>query len=417
MNTVSRRLIEIGKMEEAADMYLSVDNWEGAIDTYISIQQFGKAKTVAQNSNNPASWFEYIKNAQTQDCIQNNRMTDLSTFNRDAAIEMYVHNDDWDQVYQLASAQGEQEIVKFASIHAKKLVGKERYAAALGVLTERGVSCIPANFSLYRRIAQEILAFSEQPKEIAKHPPPELPNEIKQLREMLYKLCNELRPLGADSPEFVSFERMSQIAHFIALKIKCQAEGIHRLEGRIATSLLRYTDIVPVDKAFYEAGYANLRAGIKNMGFVFLNRFVDVSDLIEDPDNSGMDNSDFVETDIPLADVPLPPAQSFGEDLRDEAREWVLDAAMSNEIDQSLNQRQCGKCSRRTYEAALTCHNCQDVSNMCFVTGYPIPAGQQVSCGSCGCTANREDWNLYIGKSKVCPWCGNMQQPQYNSGL
>ena len=40
------------------------------------------------------------------------------------------------------------------------------------------------------------------------------------------------------------------------------------------------------------------------MSFFFLNRFLDIADAIEDPDNAAIDNTDFMETDIPSPYVP-----------------------------------------------------------------------------------------------------------------
>lgn len=417
VSQVTRRLVEINKHDEAADMHLSMDNWEGAIDVFLACKKFDQALTVAQGSNNPKHWVEYVRNSQTQGLISENRLADLGEVNRDAAIEMYVLQGNWDQVYQLAQAQGEAEVVKFASIHAKQLVQDGKYRKALEVLSFRGVSCVPANFSLYRRIAQEILAFSEETQEVTQHEHTELPPQIAMLREILYKLMGDLREVDPDGQTTKQFERMSHIAHFYALKAKCQAEAMHMLEGRLATSLLRYVDIIPVDRAFHEAGFANLRAGLKNMTFVFLNRYVDLSDLIEEPDNGALDNTDFLGTDIPLLDVPLPAKQFCTSDLRDEARDWVLDAAMSNSVSQALNQRLCRNCNTQTYEAAIECHKCKKHAEVCMVSGYPVNPAARVQCTSCHCPANRDDWNMYVSKAGSCPWCGNGQKSQYESGL
>lgn len=51
------------------------------------------------------------------------------------------------------------------------------------------------------------------------------------------------------------FETSLLITHYLA--IRAAAEGVPELTGivaRISTSLLRYTTVLPVDRAFYEAG-------------------------------------------------------------------------------------------------------------------------------------------------------------------
>jgi intraflagellar transport protein 172 len=46
-------------------------------------------------------------------------------------------------------------------------------------------------------------------------------------------------------------------------------------------------------------------------------------------------------------------------------------------VEQSLSMRTCGTCGNETYEAALTCHSCKTQSDMCMITGYPIPVGER----------------------------------------
>ena len=62
-------------------------------------------------------------------------------------------------------------------------------------------------------------------------------------------------------------------------------QGLKLLAARVAVSLLRYTKDLPVDKQFYLAGLACKEQNWPNMAFVFFNRFVDLADMIEDPDS------------------------------------------------------------------------------------------------------------------------------------
>ena len=51
------------------------------------------------------------------------------------------------------------------------------------------------------------------------------------------------------------------------------------LAAKLSISLLRHTDIVPADKAFFEAGMHARSQGMLNMAFVFLNRFLDLTEV------------------------------------------------------------------------------------------------------------------------------------------
>lgn len=423
ISTVTSRLAQIGKVDEAAEMWLGLDKFQQAIDVYMGAKKYEKAKAVAEDSTNPNQWMDYVNKNYQRHLVANDNMMELGRENPDAAIEIAVNRDNWEEVYSLAAQQGEGAVAKFASIHAKKLVNDSKYKQALAVLAQRGTAHDqPVNFGLYKRIAQEILAFSEDNQQELDHDAAEasqreVPDCIEQLREMLFKLCHNLKEIDPYGNDTKVFERLSLIAHFYALKIKCCKEELYSVEAKLATSLLRYVGTLPVDRAFFEAGHACKRGKVMNMAFVFLNRYVDISDLIEDPSDA-VDYSDFLETDIPLVDAERPEKQTYTEELRDDVRDWVLDTAMSSNAanSQSLNQRLC-KCGQRTYEAALKCHTCQAECEPCIVTGYPIERDQKVCCTSCQHPANREDWNAYIFKMKCCPWCGNLQEPQYSSGL
>ena len=49
--------------------------------------------------------------------------------------------------------------------------------------------------------------------------------------------------------------------------------------AKISTSLLRYTEIIPADKAFYEAGMDCRKAKKSDMAMIFLNRFLDLVEV------------------------------------------------------------------------------------------------------------------------------------------
>jgi intraflagellar transport protein 172 len=62
------------------------------------------------------------------------------------------------------------------------------------------------------------------------------------------------------------------------------------------------------------------------MALVLLNRYLDIYEGIEDPDNNNLgDNSDFQNTDIPSPfDVPLPEKNFIDPKQKEEIRDWCL---------------------------------------------------------------------------------------------
>lgn len=51
------------------------------------------------------------------------------------------------------------------------------------------------------------------------------------------------------------FQTLLLIAHYYTIKISCQqVSTLKHIALKLSIALLRYTDIIPADKAFYEAG-------------------------------------------------------------------------------------------------------------------------------------------------------------------
>lgn len=82
------------------------------------------------------------------------------------------------------------------------------------------------------------------------------------------------------------FRNLLLIAHYYSLRTACrQVPSLKSVGVKISTALLRYTDIIPADKAFYEAGKVIFHLIFNNLVFycVILNYFmyyVDVYVLI-----------------------------------------------------------------------------------------------------------------------------------------
>lgn len=71
---------------------------------------------------------------------------------------------------------------------------------------------------------------------------------------------------------------------------------------------------------------ASKAVGNKALAFVFFNKFLDICEAIEDPENATLDNSDLDGTDIPsLEEVSLPETPFLPEDKREQIRDWVLE--------------------------------------------------------------------------------------------
>lgn len=59
----------------------------------------------------------------------------------------------------------------------------------------------------------------------------------------------------ANSPDHEDFEKYLLISHYYATRSSAMAhKSLDSIATKLSVSLLRHTDLIPADKAFYEAG-------------------------------------------------------------------------------------------------------------------------------------------------------------------
>merc|ERR1719284_81636 len=171
------------------------------------------------------------------------------------------------------------------------------------------------------------------------------------------------------SPQAVEFHKALLAAHFqtVRQRFKEQQKG-NDLAAKASVSLCRYCTEFPVDRAFYEAGINCKNANMINMAFFFLNRFLDISDAIEDPENAQIDNTDFMDTDIPSPyDLDMPETAYIQGPQVEEIRDWVLGWSMDENVKQKMDLQKCDKCRKEQYCASLTCNSCGWKNQPCIV--------------------------------------------------
>jgi len=390
MAVVSRKLIGISRYRVAADLYEGFQMYKEAIDVYVQGQMFDEARSLA-NRRAP-QFLEYISSA-----VGVGGVGDMPGMGGGSSnLDLLAQQNDWDACLRGAQKDGPDSLAKYTAQYAKQLVTQGDYPAAVAVFQKWVVPTNPAVFDLYKRIAHEILAL-DPPREPA----------LKALKEVLYKLVSSLQGMQGHS----DFERLLFIVHFVTMKKETERAGLNEIAAKLSVALVRYCAEIPADQAFHDAGQLCKKNNWLNMASVFFNRYLDLTEAMEEPDGNMIDNSDFANTDVPF-DFPLPEKQ-FSEEEKahtEEVRDWVLQLSMDNSVEPTLDMRNCESCGTSIYAASCSCHNCGHNAKPCIITGYPV-LRDSVNCKSCSMPANRDDWNSYVVKCKTCPWCGAVANP------
>lgn len=400
------KLAEAGDVAAAAQLYQQINNAKGAAQLYCEAGMFQEARGVA--AGNPAL-LKFVEEQYTAHLVHSQAADELAARgNASQAIDMYAAQGEWAKVYELAAKQGPDAIGAWAVRHARQKYKQRELGAAAAVLAQRGLTADPQSLELARGIALELLASGYHDRD---------PQAEQDMRDMLYRLLGVLAS-GASKQDTDDFAKLYWAAHLTAVANRSRQAGLHELAAKQLTALLRFAGIVPADKAFLEAGMAWKEAGRLNMAFVMLNRYLDLSDALDEPDSSAavLENADFAATDVPY-DFRLPQRPYADEDKREEARNFVLEVSMDAAVEQQLSTRPCDRCGAPCYEANLSCPSCKHRWEPCCVSGYPVLPAQRIEVqpgtAQQASVANREDWNAWVGKTGTDPLTGAAATARY----
>jgi intraflagellar transport protein 172 len=391
-------------------LYEQIDNIHDAIHSYIQAEEWQKARLLAKQA--APELVARVEEAYNQDLINKQNGDELiRRGNVNTALDMYARNGEWDRCLDLAEKSAPKALPHYLQQHCKFLARDKEFLGACKAFVRYGAPRDPQNYPLYKLICSELCA-----KKFGN--PSEETTMWSCLREMLLRVVagSQVPPPAYSKidKEVQEFTKSFMVAHLNALRSQGRDRGLSpQVTMKQSVALLRYTADFPVDRAFYEAGCACKDAPVAqlNLAFLFLNRFLDICDAIED-DNTEIDNSDFLQTDLPSPyEVELPETHWVKPDVIEDIRDWVLQGAVDKSVENKLSTRPCDGCKTDIYAASLECHQCKMKYEPCAVTGYPVLRNEKVNCKTCGAAANRDDWNTWIAAFKTCAWCGMSANP------
>jgi intraflagellar transport protein 172 len=330
---VSKRLVEISRFAQAAELYEGVDKHREAIAVYMQGGMWDQARDLARQMGPKVE--KEVTEAHRRSMAETGAAEDLvHSGNVAEGIEAYAQKGDWDKCREVAEQQGAHMLVKYATLHGAALIQQSTFAGAAKIFATYGTATTGNNVSMYRRLAKEILATGDYD---GGEVDTKSTRSILHLRQMLAKVVAGVRQ-GGDEALTREFENLLWIAHMTAAKDVAEERGATEARRKLSLSLLRHIRTIPADKAFYDAGQCCRQANDLSMAFVFLNRYLDITEAMEEQEGNSttLDNSDFADTGIPF-DFPLPDRQFLSDKDREKVRDYVLEISMNEKIQQTLN--------------------------------------------------------------------------------
>ena len=395
---VGKRLVALKRYEAASDMYAGIGHYEEAVKCFLIAEDYERAREIVQSIQHTeiASKLKaLVENEERNHHKTNKNVKGLMHVDPKAGVNMIIEGGDWIKALDKAKKSGMLNEVLLKC--TMKLTEDGNFGQAVKIFSLYGSPNENSFMSVYKTLCVEVLAECQD-------------QEVSDARIMLKNLVENI--YEKKSKAFKEFERYYVIFQLLFLKHLCRGKKLTTLYAKICVSLLRYTNEVRVDKAFYEAGIACQHEGWLNMAFVFLNRYLDLADAIQDPEGGLAalgDSADFEGTDIPVYDIPLPDSNFTTEDQREKIKDWVLEISMNQKVEQSLSLIACDNCGSQMYEASLKCSSCSAGYEPCLITGYPVMRRTQTFCSNCNRLSNKDDWSQYLVVNSTCPWCSSLQ--------
>jgi intraflagellar transport protein 172 len=391
---VGRRLAALRRWGPAAELLREAEAWKEAIDAYTKDNQWDKARELAKSAA-PTLRDSVERDYRAHLKAEGDAEGMARTGATDAALELFAAQGKWDKVFETAAKAGAATLAKYAFPFAKTQLDLGKPADVVQFFARYGAPGVAAQLPLYQRLVQALFA---GPAATAVKD-----DVVVEARDVMYKVVSALRRPGAEvTPlQMQEFEKLLLALHYAALRVKAVELGLDDVALRLSLALLRFIGIVPADRAFLDAGVAARKRGALSLAFVMLNRYLDLSEAVDEGDAAGVDNTDFVGTDVPPpSEFPLPRVHWLPEERRDEVRDWVLTISMDRKVEQALPA------------GALPTLD-QDTLPRCVVTGFPVTGTDMCTCTACGSPATKVHWNAVVTKTRACPWCGAAQSPAF----
>ncbi|XP_034482499.1 intraflagellar transport protein 172 homolog [Drosophila innubila] len=380
------RLLAIKQIGRAAQLYVVANLHKQAVDVFIQAEQWSKARRLAKEID--AELLSYVEQQQKSRLKHEGNVEQLADIDIISALDLLAEQGQWQRCLEKAKQLNPSVLQKYVAVYAAQLIREGDCINALGLYLSYGAPAIEEHFNIYARIALDCLSLREEQSEGGQ--------VWQRLRDFLHRLLQALRASDHVQAKFTSStEQYLMIAHYYATRSACRSvQSLQPVAVRLSLSLLRHTDVLPVDKGFYEAGMDLRQAGREAEAFVMLNHYLDVCEAIEEGSGNLVDHSDLAATDFPSS-VPLPEDIHLKNEpnLHEEVREWVLAVSMDQQVDQLLPND-----DRGLYESSLGPND-----TPCLLSGYPVRGRQPVTFQSSTSQVNRDVWSKFAVAVKMSP--------------
>ena len=154
--TAGPMLVEVGRHNAAAQLYMGVEMIKEAVDAFISAQEWGKARKVAKELE---PRLESYVDQRYKDFLKNEgKAEQLASVDLISALDMYVDQGNWEKALDTAATHGPEVLHKYVATCATQAIRDGKVTEALQLYNKYGAPPNPQNFNIYKRIAVDLFA-------------------------------------------------------------------------------------------------------------------------------------------------------------------------------------------------------------------------------------------------------------------
>ncbi|CAJ0583687.1 unnamed protein product, partial [Mesorhabditis spiculigera] len=241
--------LKVGEHEKTAELLLALGNTADAIHALCEAQQWGKARQVA-NEFMPEALAE-IDAAYKNSLKSEGRLGELIEGNGEKAIET-------------AKQQKHGPLLdKYVAMYASHLISEGDYVKASKLFERYGAAGNEENFNIYKTLFDSVVG-------VRTDNPEEEYERIALIRNVYQQIVRGLE--NGNSRHFDFFYRQMLALHMMCIRnamlIADELES-KRTRLKLSIALLRYSDVLPPDRVFYEAGILARDVGTEYEGMRF----------------------------------------------------------------------------------------------------------------------------------------------------
>lgn len=247
-------------------------------------------------------------------------------------MDLLAEQGQWSRCIEKAKQINSSVMHKYLAKYAATLIQTKQSVSAMNLYLQYGSPALPQNYNIYTKITLECLSLRED----------HVSTVWKDLRSFLFQIVQAIKDSNSVDAMLDHFEQLLLIAHYYVVRSVCrEVASLNFIAVKISVALLRYTDLIPVDKGYFEAGMDLRAVGRESEAFILINHYLDVCEAIEEDSGMLVDHSDLTVTDFPSS-VPIPETMHLSNEsnLHEEIREWILAVSMDQKIDQVMEREE-----------------------------------------------------------------------------